>query len=142
MIMMQSQRRTVKFSNTSPIFRESQNKNCFEKHKRKKTHLFLCFYVTFFMVMMLKKIHRFKAMEIYAKQNYEWFGGQKPPSRKTIRTLFEKLASDIERFVPIALACMDLSPAYFSFKVSFVDKFVFCVGQPLLRGEFGKGCPA
>lgn len=83
--------------------------------------------ILFFMVMMLKKIYTFKTMETYAKQYYQYFGWQKAPSRKTIRTRFEKLSADLENVVSsVALACMDLSLSCFSFKVCFVDKSVFC----------------
>ncbi len=106
---------------------KAKTKIVLKKSRGRKPIYSTCSMILFFMVMMLKKIYTFKTMETYAKQYYQYFGWQKAPSRKTIRTRFEKLSADLENVISsVALACMDLSLSCFSLKVCFVDKSVFC----------------
>ena len=80
----------------------------------------------FFMVMALKGIHRFKAMNKYARQHYEDFGFPSAPSRKTIRRRFLQLPGCIHWLLPqIVRHCQELDYSTFRCCWAFVDKSVF-----------------
>jgi hypothetical protein len=80
----------------------------------------------FFMVMFLKGIHSFKAMEGYAAQHYGWFGWPSPPSRKTFVRRFQALPAVVYRLMPLVAKAADkLDAQVFSFRWAFIDKSVF-----------------
>lgn len=82
--------------------------------------------ILFFIVMMLKKIHAFKAMAKYAKVHYAYFGFPQAPSRKTIRTRFLKLPKLLHWLMPqITKHCQELDQSTFRCAWAFVDKSVF-----------------
>ena len=82
--------------------------------------------VIFLVLMMVKKIYAFKAMEKYAKNHYQSFGWQKSPSRKTIRRRFLALPSILQVLMPqIAKECDEINHSVFGFSWAFVDKSIF-----------------
>lgn len=82
--------------------------------------------VLFFMIMLLKGIHSFKAMARYAQHHYTWFGWPSAPSRQTLARRFEGLPSVVYRLMPlVAQAAQQGQPSVFSFRWAFIDKSVF-----------------
>lgn len=80
----------------------------------------------FFIVMMVKKIHKFQAMEKQAEAHFGLFGFPKPPSRKTIRRCFYLQPEFIKYLMPqVAEICREKSPQTFRLSWGFVDKSVF-----------------
>jgi hypothetical protein len=80
----------------------------------------------FFMLMLLKGIHSYKAMAGYAKAHYRYFGWQRAPSRKTIARRFEALPAVIYKLMPLlAQAASKLDIGLFRFGWVFIDKSVF-----------------
>lgn len=83
-------------------------------------------FVLFFMIVLYKRIHAFKAMEKYAKVHFTKFGFPKAPSRKTIRRRFLELPKVLQFLMPrIAEQCKELDFSTFGFSWAFVDKSVF-----------------
>lgn len=80
----------------------------------------------FLMIMLLKGIYSFQAMERYAAQHYRFFGWSSAPSRKTISRRFQALPSVVYRLMPlVAQAARKLDPQVFGFRWAFIDKSVF-----------------
>jgi hypothetical protein len=80
----------------------------------------------FFMVMLLKGIHSYKAMARYAAEHYRWFGWSTAPSRKTLARRFEATPPVVYRLMPlIAHAATALDKQVFAFRWAFIDKSVF-----------------
>lgn len=83
-------------------------------------------FIVFFMVVLYKRIFRFKTMEKYAKLNYAIFGFPNPPSRKTIRRRFLELPKILAFAIPhLAIESLKYSYDTFHFRFAFVDKSVF-----------------
>lgn len=82
-------------------------------------------FVIFFVVMFLKKIHRFKSMHKYAQQHYQSFGWSSCPTRKTIRVRFEALPALLQVLIPELAKVFALKDTHFDFKWVFIDKSVF-----------------
>lgn len=79
----------------------------------------------FFVIMQLKRIHRFKAMAKYIKYRYEDYGFPSPPSRKTIRTRFLVMPAYIRWLLPnIARQITQVNNRY-QMHIGYVDKSVF-----------------
>jgi hypothetical protein len=82
--------------------------------------------VLFFMVMLLKGIHSFKAMAAYAQHHYAWFGWPSAPSRQTLARRFQGLPTVVYRLMPlVARAAQQGQQSVFSFRWAFIDKSVF-----------------
>ena len=80
----------------------------------------------FWMVMFLKRIHSFQAMERYASHHYTRFGWQSAPSRKTLMRRFQALPPVIYRLMPlVAQGASKLDKQAFGFRWAFIDKSVF-----------------
>ena len=83
-------------------------------------------FVLFFMLMLLKHIHAFKAMHKWAKANYALLGWQRAPDRKTIRRRFLNLPTVLQVLMPtIARQCLALNYSLFGYAWSYADKSVF-----------------
>ena len=80
---------------------------------------------TSFVVMFLKKIHRFKSMHKYAQQHYQSFGWSSCPIRKTIRVSVETLPALLQSLIPELAKVFALKNKCFDFKWVFIDKSVF-----------------
>ena len=82
-------------------------------------------FIVFFALMALKRIHTYKGMHKYAQKSHTHFGWSKCPSRKTIKTRFEKLPAILQVIIPqIAMFWGELHHS-FSLKWVFIDKSVF-----------------
>lgn len=80
----------------------------------------------FFIVMMVKKIHAFQAMETYAQTHFAIFGFPQAPSRKTIRRWFLRQPALLQDLMPkVAEQCGKEHPQIFGQRWAFVDKSVF-----------------
>lgn len=80
----------------------------------------------FFLVMLLKGTHRYKAMACYAAQHHQAFGWPTAPSRKTLARRFEGLPALVFRLMPlVAQAASSLEGRLFGFRWAFIDKSVF-----------------
>jgi hypothetical protein len=83
-------------------------------------------FIVFFMVVLYKRIFRFKTMEKYAKANYLVFGFPNAPDRKTIRRRFLELPRILAFAIPhLAIESLKYSYDTFHFRFAFVDKSVF-----------------
>ena len=83
-------------------------------------------FIVFFMVVLYKRIFRFKTMEKYAKANYKTFGFCDAPDRKTIRRRFLELPKILTFAIPhLAVESLKYSYDTFNFRFAFVDKSVF-----------------
>jgi hypothetical protein len=82
--------------------------------------------VLFFFVMLLKGIHSFQAMAVYAQEHYRGFGWHSPPCRKTLVRRFEALPALLYRLLPqVAQAACKLNRLVFGYRWAFIDKSVF-----------------
>jgi hypothetical protein len=95
--------------------------------RRGKTHTYNWpSMLLFFMVMILKGIHSYKAMAKYAQEHYGCFGWQKAPCRKTIARRFEALPTVVYRLMPlVAKTACQVNGQIFSYRWAFIDKSVF-----------------
>jgi Transposase DDE domain len=83
-------------------------------------------FIVFFMVVLYKRMFRFKTMEKYAKINFAIFGFSNAPSRKTIRRRFLDLPQVLAFAIPhLAIEGLKYSYEIFQFRSAFVDKSVF-----------------
>ena len=82
-------------------------------------------FIVFFVVMFLKKIHRFNSMHKYAQQHYRVFKWSSCPTRKTIRTRFEALPTLLQILIPEIAKVFAEQDKHFNFKWVFIDKSVF-----------------
>jgi hypothetical protein len=82
-------------------------------------------FILFFIIMMIKKVHKKKAMARYAKAHFAEFGWEKAPSRQTIRRRFKQLPLVLQWLMPeVAIAAGDLDER-FKFRFGFIDKTIF-----------------
>jgi hypothetical protein len=83
-------------------------------------------FIVFFMVMLYKRMFRFKTMHKYLQVNYADFNFPDVPSRKTIRRRFLELPQVLAFAIPhLAIESLKYSYALFHFRFAFVDKSVF-----------------
>lgn len=82
-------------------------------------------FIVFFVIMGLKKVHTFKGMHKYAQKNYTYFGWTKCPTRKTIKTRFEKLPALLQVVIPEIALFFSGFHTRFDFRWVFIDKSVF-----------------
>jgi len=82
--------------------------------KRGKPHLYSWpSLLVFFLIMLLKRIHSFKAMASYAQVHYRCFGWQSPPCRKTLSRRFQALPAIIHRLMPLLAQAARQEPVFF-----------------------------
>jgi hypothetical protein len=82
-------------------------------------------FILLFIILMMKKIHKFKAMARYIAAHYEEFGWEKAPSRQTIRRRFKQMPLVVQWLMPkIAAESVGLEKR-FEFRFGFIDKSIF-----------------
>jgi hypothetical protein len=83
-------------------------------------------FVLFFMVMYLKKIYEYQAMERYLKMHFKSFGFPSVPSRKTIQRRKDQLPNILSFLIPnLAKYLATIHWNIFGFSFGFADKSVF-----------------
>jgi hypothetical protein len=87
-------------------------------------------FLLFFMAMVIKKIHKFKAMARYAKEHYPEYGFPNAPSRQTIRRRFMSLPELIQRLLPFSSEDLCDIDERFSMRTGFIDKCLFWAKGP------------